>query len=110
MAGRRFITKNEDPRRSGSGSGQVVLRDVRGSPRRRDKRSQARAVVFFAASFACAASFAKAAADERIFQRGVDRLFRGAIQLALVGVVTLRQPQQLLPLGTADCSSLYTRH
>src|SRR5207245_6194623 len=38
-----------------------------------------------------------APAHERVLERGVDRLFRGAIQLALVGVVTLRQAQQLLP-------------
>ena len=40
-----------------------------------------------------------AAADEGVFERGVDRLFRGTIQLALVGVIALRQPKQLLPLG-----------
>src|SRR5262245_5357547 len=51
-----------------------------------------------------------AAADERILQRGVDRLFRGAIELALVGVVAFRQPEQLLALRTANCSSFYTRH
>src|SRR5437762_968271 len=38
------------------------------------------------------------APDERVFQRGVDRLFRRAIQLALVGVVALRQAEQLLAL------------
>ena len=51
-----------------------------------------------------------AAADERVLERGVDRFFRGAIQLALVGVVALRQPEQLLALGAANRSSFYTRH
>src|SRR5947207_14756180 len=51
-----------------------------------------------------------AAADERVLQRGVDRFFRGAIELALVGVVALRQPEQLLALGAADRASLHSRH
>src|SRR5207237_356421 len=51
-----------------------------------------------------------AAADERVFQRGVDRLFRGAIQLALVGVVALGQTKQLFPLRSTDRSSFYPRH
>ena len=51
-----------------------------------------------------------AAADERVLERGVDRLFRGAIQLALVGVIALRQAKQLLALGPTNCSSFYTRH
>src|SRR5262249_27673732 len=51
-----------------------------------------------------------AAADEGVLQRGVDRLFRGAIQLALVGVIALRQTKQLLALGAPDCPSLYPRH
>ena len=49
-----------------------------------------------------------AAADEGVAERGVDRLFRGAIQLALVGVIALRQPKQLLALGAPDRSS-FTR-
>src|SRR5439155_5808070 len=51
-----------------------------------------------------------AAADERVLERRVDRLFRGAIELALVGIVSLRQPEQLLALGAANCSSFYSRH
>src|SRR5262249_14756270 len=51
-----------------------------------------------------------AAADEGVLQRGIDRLLCSPIELALVGVVALRQPQQLLPLGAADRSSFYTRH
>src|SRR5689334_17843530 len=51
-----------------------------------------------------------AAADERVFERRVDRLFRGAIQLALVGVIALRQAKQLLALGAPDRSSFYPRH
>src|SRR5438132_6757791 len=51
-----------------------------------------------------------APADERIFQRGVDRFFRGTIQLALVGVVPFRQAKQLLTLGPPNCSSLHPRH
>ena len=51
-----------------------------------------------------------AAADERVLERRVDRFFRGAIQLALVGVIALRQAKQLLALGAADCSSFHTRH
>src|SRR5205823_904127 len=51
-----------------------------------------------------------AAADERVLQRGVDRFLRGAIQLALVGVVALREPQQLLALGASDRASLHSRH
>src|SRR5436190_12219877 len=51
-----------------------------------------------------------AAADERVLQRGVDRLFRGPVQLAFVGVVALGERQQLLALRPADCSSLYPRH
>src|SRR5262249_39422445 len=51
-----------------------------------------------------------AASDEGVLQRGVDRFFRGAIQLALVGVIALRQTKQLLPLGPADCSSLDAWH
>src|SRR5262249_27907844 len=50
------------------------------------------------------------AADERILQRSVDRLFRGAIELALVGVVAFRQPKQFLALRAANRSSFYTRH
>src|SRR5206468_5987490 len=51
-----------------------------------------------------------APAHERVLERGVDRFFRGAIQLALVGVVTLRQAQQLLPLRPPDRPSFHTRH
>src|SRR5262245_50474538 len=51
-----------------------------------------------------------AAADKRVLERGVDRLFRSAIQLALVGVVALRQAEQFLALGAANGSSFYTRH
>src|SRR5204863_7199149 len=51
-----------------------------------------------------------APADERIFQRGVDRFFRGTIQLALVGVVPFRKAKQLLTLGPPNCSSFDPRH
>src|SRR5581483_9532006 len=51
-----------------------------------------------------------AAADERVLQRGVDRFLRGAIQLALVGVVALREPKQFLPLGATDGSSFDAGH
>src|SRR5262245_119494 len=51
-----------------------------------------------------------APADERVLERGIDRFFGGAIQLALVRVIALRKTEQLLPLGPANCSSLYTRH
>src|SRR6185437_12758485 len=37
-----------------------------------------------------------AAADEGVLERGVDRFFRGAIQLALIGVIALRELQQFL--------------
>ena len=43
-----------------------------------------------------------AAADERVLERGVDRLFRGAIQLALGLVEALRAREQLLPLRAPD--------
>src|SRR5207302_4496723 len=51
-----------------------------------------------------------AASDERVLERGVDRLFRGAIELALVGVIALREREQLLALRPPDCSSFYTGH
>src|SRR6185503_18256031 len=51
-----------------------------------------------------------APADERVFQRGVDRFFGGAIQFALVRVIALGQPQQLLALGPPDCSSFDAWH
>src|SRR5206468_2561743 len=51
-----------------------------------------------------------AAADERVLQRRVDRFLRGPVQLALVGVIALREPKQFLALGAPDRSSLYTRH
>ena len=51
-----------------------------------------------------------AAADEGVLERGVDRFFRGPIQLALVGVIALGELQQFLALGSADRSSFYTRH
>src|SRR6266853_4361932 len=50
------------------------------------------------------------ASDERVLERRVDRLFRGAIEFALVGVITFGQAQQLLALGAANRSSFYTRH
>src|SRR5689334_7750690 len=43
-------------------------------------------------------AFLAAAADKRVFQRGIDRLFGCAIQLALVGVIPFRQAKQLLAL------------
>src|SRR3989475_5173890 len=55
-------------------------------------------------------AFLAAPAHERVLERGVARFFRGAIQLALVGVVTLRQAQQLLPLRPPDRPSFHTRH
>src|SRR5262249_735839 len=51
-----------------------------------------------------------AAADKRVLERGVDRFFGGAIELALVGVVALRQAQELLALGAPDRSPFYARH
>src|SRR5256885_1055139 len=51
-----------------------------------------------------------AAADERVLERRIDRFFRGAIELALVGVIAFRQTKKLLALRAADCSSFYTRH
>ncbi len=51
-----------------------------------------------------------APADEGILERGIGRLFRGAIQLALVGEHALRAGQQLLPLGAPDVSTLHSRH
>src|SRR5205809_525317 len=55
-------------------------------------------------------SLLAAPADEGIFQRGVDRFFRGTIQLALVGVVSFREAKQLLAFGPANCSSFHPRH
>src|SRR5476649_1044159 len=51
-----------------------------------------------------------AAADESVLERRVDRFFRGAIQLALIGVKALGELQQFLALGPPDGSSFYTRH
>src|SRR5579862_8824363 len=51
-----------------------------------------------------------AAADERVLQRGIDRLFRGPIQLALVGVIALGEPQKLFALRPPDCSSFNSWH
>src|SRR5437870_3232973 len=36
-----------------------------------------------------------ATADESVFEGRVDRLFRGTIELALIGVIAFRQPEQL---------------
>src|SRR5688572_27006031 len=51
-----------------------------------------------------------AAADKRILERGVDRLFRGAIELALVLVEPFGPREKLLTLGAADISSFDSRH
>ena len=51
-----------------------------------------------------------APADERVLERGVDRLFRGAIELALGLVEPFRPGEQLLPLRAPDVSSFYSRH
>src|SRR5581483_4525621 len=50
-----------------------------------------------------------AAADVGVLERRVDRFLRGAVQLALVGVVALRQRQQLLALRAANRASLDPR-
>src|SRR5688500_11202944 len=50
------------------------------------------------------------AADERVLAGGVDRLFGGAIQLALGLVEALGARQQLFTLGAPDRSSLYPWH
>src|SRR6266516_2210283 len=55
-------------------------------------------------------AFLPAPADEGVFERRVDRLFRGAVQLTLVGVVSLRQPEQFLPFGAPNISPFYARH
>src|SRR5207245_7259471 len=49
-------------------------------------------------------------ADERVLERGVDRLFGRPIELAFVGVIAFRQAKQLLAFGAADRSSFYSRH
>src|SRR5262245_30752647 len=51
-----------------------------------------------------------AASDERVLQRGVDRLFRRAIELALGLIEPFGPAQQLLALGTADVSTFDSRH
>src|SRR5262245_61131871 len=51
-----------------------------------------------------------AAADEGILERSVGRLFRGAIQLALVAEHSFRTAQQLLALLTPDASTLHSWH
>src|SRR6476469_4034501 len=51
-----------------------------------------------------------AAADESILERGIGRLFRGAIQLALVAEHSFRAAQQLLALLTPDGSTLHSGH
>src|ERR1700722_14844448 len=51
-----------------------------------------------------------APADERIFERRVDRLLGCPVELALVGEISLRQAKQLLALGAADRSPFYSRH
>src|SRR4029079_15294908 len=50
------------------------------------------------------------AADVGVLGGGIDRLFRGAIELALGLVEAFRTCQQLLALGAADGSSLYAWH
>src|SRR5436190_11044441 len=50
------------------------------------------------------------AADERVLQRGVDRLFRGAIELALGLIEPFRAAEQLLALRAADVSTFHSRH
>src|ERR1700726_3036738 len=51
-----------------------------------------------------------ATADKRVLERRVDRFLGGTIQLALVGEVPLGQPEQLLALGSPNCSSLDAWH
>src|SRR4051812_1616072 len=51
-----------------------------------------------------------AAADEGVLQRGIDRLFRGAIELALGLVKPFGPAQQLLALGAPDVSTFNSRH
>src|SRR5688572_5042016 len=55
-------------------------------------------------------AFLAATADERIFERRIDRFFCCAIQLALVRVITFSTREQLLPLRPSYCSSLNPRH
>src|SRR5438105_78311 len=55
-------------------------------------------------------AFLAAAAHERILERRVDRLLCSAIEFTLVGVIAFCQPKQLLSLGAADRSSLYSWH
>ena len=50
------------------------------------------------------------AADKRVLERRVDRLFGRAIQLALRGVVPLGPRQQLLALRAPDGSAFHSRH
>src|SRR5690606_19334275 len=52
----------------------------------------------------------QATADVGVVERLVDGLLRGAVQLALGGVVALRPLQQTLALGAADGSSLDAGH
>ena len=51
-----------------------------------------------------------AAADERVLERGVDRLFRGAIELALGLIEALGAREQLLALRAPDISTFDSRH
>ena len=51
-----------------------------------------------------------AAADERVLERGVDRLFRGAIELALGLVEPFGPAEQLLALRAPYISTFYSRH
>ena len=46
-----------------------------------------------------------ATADERVLERRVDRFLGGTIQLALVGEISLGQPEQLLALRSSNRSS-----
>jgi len=46
--------------------------------------------------------------DERVLERRINGLLGRAIQLALVGVIPFREPEQLLALGAAN-RSLFTR-
>src|SRR6185436_10667376 len=50
------------------------------------------------------------AADVRVLERGVDRLFGGAIELALRLIEALRTCKQLLSFRAPDCSSFDSRH
>ena len=51
-----------------------------------------------------------ASADKRVLERGVDRFFGGAMELALVGEVPLRAGEQPLSLGPSNRPTFDSRH